>query len=82
MEQTNKNAAFFILGTTAGLLLTALFTPKNGKQIRGQIKDTFVQKKQSAEDKLEDVEAEILEARDNAVDRLNTANMTGEGLTE
>lgn len=82
MDNTNKNAAIFLLGTTAGLLVTALLTPKSGKQLRDNIKDRFSKSKQAIDDSAQNIESEILEARDNAVDRLNTANMTGEGLTE
>lgn len=82
MDQINKNTASFMLGASAGLLAMALLSPKSGKQFRKHIRDTFGNVKKPVAEKVENIESQIIEARDNAVDRLNTANMTEEGLTE
>ncbi len=56
-----KTPALFLMGLALGTLLTMLITPKNGEEIRNNIKDRVKSMKNNSTEKTDDLNARLEE---------------------
>lgn len=68
-----KAVGFIAVGALAGAAVAALFTPRSGPQLRGDISKSAGQLKERAIEKGEELRTSMKEARDHARSAVNNA---------
>jgi gas vesicle protein len=70
MKQSKAGGATFVIGLTLGSLLTALFTPKSGRDTRKEIKHGIEKAKSNMTEKASKVSDKVKQKTDETADKM------------